>query len=61
MHTFYFSGFTELVASLGWISEVRVVNLKLLFEVLSLFFPHPERNHKYPQGPRTLAGGPAWV
>lgn len=58
---FYFSGFTDPAASLGWISEVRVVNLKLLSEVLSLFFPHPERNHKYLQGPRTLAGSPAWV
>lgn len=61
LYTFYLSGFTGLAASLGWISEVRAVNLKLWFEVLFLFFPPPERNHKYLQGPTELAGSLAWV
>ena len=60
-HMFYLSRFTDRAASFGWISEVRVLNLKLLFEVLFLFFPHPEKNHKYLQGPTKLAGGLAWI
>lgn len=51
LHMFYLSGF----------SEVCVLKLKLLFEVFFLFFPHPERNHKYLQGPTELAGGLAWI
>lgn len=53
--TVYLSGFSDSAASLGWISEVRIVHLKLLLEALLCFFPHPERNHKYLQGPTKLA------